>query len=1071
MKKRILSLVLCAAMLLSMCLFLGAGVMDDTTADGSAETTESYIPAVNFTNVAPFVQANAQAANGPARAPLRAANANAANTQLVTNDGVVTTKTATANDDGTYTITLTSYTTGDVKQQQTTKPTDIVLVLDQSGSMDYDMSGSGSTNYNAYLGKAAKNDTLYQQRSNGGANNLWYWLPSGKYVAVSVDKTDNQVVYTPITKGRNNSSQGGATNYWENRDNLYALVDGEWHKVSYTRNRNSFLENYKCTYSIDGVVINYNNDGATHSPVFTGIDDGYLYLSGGNGSVYTYYYFDDNGQRVTIGVSDSSANGSFTAAKLYKKVAGGKTRLDALRAAVEQFAAQIAEKAKGPDEKAGTADDVDHRIAIVGFSSDSYNNTELLTGCKIAKSNDVGDSGDTKYYPTGYAMNGVQYGDAKPADYENALVYMSTDTGRQSVRDAIDALTAHGGTETNKGMDMAKQIFANDSKNGEDRNRVVVLFTDGVPGLNSSDNDTNGAYANPAIKCANDISKDYSATIYTVGIFDGANGENPQSLPANGKWYDRYGKSISSTANRFMHLVSSNYPDATAMDEPGIVNSSLKNDDSYYLSARDADTLNNIFEKIGNNISTPSIKLGTQAYVQDTVSPYFTAPANASAIEVSTEDAVYDTSNNLTWTNKQPFSGKKSVVDKTVKVTGFDYDKNFVSVTGRDENDSKKDGTFHGRRLVVTFTVKAEDAFLGGNNVPTNVAESSGVYQSDGTVVENFDQPEVNVPIKAPTLTKKDANVYYGGDVPSAEQLCNTAAYDSAMANFVTIRYDTNGTVSNTKDSTYTVTMTVSPKDEAKKTSSGEAAEAQSATVTSKVNVYKPEITYKDSVINLGDIANYENNFVSTEWKHGEQTSTDADVTMVGIAPELTYTYTPKADKFTEDTYVNVTVMANGSALPDSVVKFHHNDCDFPGCSFDREQGEFIVHINVFDLTIQKTAKGGTTIDPNQTFVFKVKNNDTGKTMEIVITGEGQQTIKGLPMGSYTITEDTGWSWQYHPTKATQTITVSETSKTVTFENEKAPTNWLTSLAEVINKWITKDGKTTIDQVKIWPTK
>lgn len=72
MKKRILSLVLCAAMLLSMCLFLGAGVAEDTTADGSAETTESYIPAVNFTNVAPFVQANARAANGPARAPLRA---------------------------------------------------------------------------------------------------------------------------------------------------------------------------------------------------------------------------------------------------------------------------------------------------------------------------------------------------------------------------------------------------------------------------------------------------------------------------------------------------------------------------------------------------------------------------------------------------------------------------------------------------------------------------------------------------------------------------------------------------------------------------------------------------------------------------------------------------------------------------------------------------------------------------------------------------------------------------------------------------------------------------------------
>ena len=113
----------------------------------------------------------------------------------------------------------------------------------------------------------------------------------------------------------------------------------------------------------------------------------------------------------------------------------------------------------------------------------------------------------------------------------------------------------------------------------------------------------------------------------------------------------------------------------------------------------------------------------------------------------------------------------------------------------------------------------------------------------------------------------------------------------------------------------------------------------------------------------------------------------------------------------------------------------------------------------MFDLTIVKTAKDGTTIDPNQTFVFKVKNNGNGKTMEIVITGEGQKTVKGLPMGSYTITEDTGWSWQYRPAADTQTITVSETSKTVTFENEKTPTNWLTSLAKALNVW-SSDGTT-----------
>ncbi len=79
--------------------------------------------------------------------------------------------------------------------------------------------------------------------------------------------------------------------------------------------------------------------------------------------------------------------------------------------------------------------------------------------------------------------------------------------------------------------------------------------------------------------------------------------------------------------------------------------------------------------------------------------------------------------------------------------------------------------------------------------------------------------------------------------------------------------------------------------------------------------------------------------------------------------------------------------------------------------------------------------------------------------MEVVITGPGEQTIKNLPMGSYTITEDTNWSWKYTPVgkngaaEPSQTINATGAT-TVTFENKNKGTNWLTSIAEVINKWI-----------------
>lgn len=924
MKKRILSLVLCAAMLLSMCLFLGAGVAEDTTAEGSAESTESYIPAVNFTNVAPFVQANAQAANGPARAPMFAANANGGSTTPTDpakdkdTAGLVTTKTAEALGDDKYKITLTSYTTGTVTEQTTSKPTDIVLVLDQSGSMAEKFSAVSKENADKEAGKTA------------GA----YLTPDGEKLRYK---------------------------------------DGKW---EYYHNVGIFIDRYEWkAYS-------------------------------GN----TFY----------------------------------SSRLLALKTAATTFVNQVSKEA--------TENNVDHRIAIAGFSSNDkdvdvdgtdFKNTEILTGCTVNNNN-----------------NGVQYV-AKPSNetskaYQNYIAACGQAlVTPQSAKAAIDYLEANGGTETDKGMQMAKDILDNDSKKNEDRNRVVVLFTDGVPLIygggswNADSDSTITKRANRAINTANSICG--NATVYTVGVFSGANGDISKGLPQNnGSWENGTNK-----PNRFMHLVSSNYLDATDMATPGNVNPSLKNGDSYYLSAGDADTLNNIFKKISDNISTPSINLGKQAYVQDTVSDYFTAPVGGT-VTVATEKAYYE-NGNLRWTkdNNPPTGLKPTVTDKTVKVSGFDYDANFVSETGRDETDSKKPGDFHGRRLVVTFTVKAEPGFLGGNNVPTNDA-TSGVYDEKGTLVENFDYPRVNVPINTPELTSKDANVYYGGDVPTAEELCTTGTIGKKMDDYVDITYSVKDQVSNTTDDTYNVTMTVSPKYSGENVN-GVVQTAQTKNVTSTVNVYKPEVTFKDSIIDYNATPDYEkDNLVKVVWKHGN----DVAANMTGTAPELTYTYDPKQKPLTEDTYVNVTVSANGTELPKGVVAFVHDDtCGFPGCSFVSEKGQFIVHINVFDLTIVKAAADDSTkIDENQTFVFHVKGNNNGVDMQVVITGPNKQVIKNLPVGDYTITEDTSWSWKYTPVDgATQELksdSIQDGTATVTFKNENNGTNWLTSLAKAINTWV-----------------
>lgn len=107
---------------------------------------------------------------------------------------------------------------------------------------------------------------------------------------------------------------------------------------------------------------------------------------------------------------------------------------------------------------------------------------------------------------------------------------------------------------------------------------------------------------------------------------------------------------------------------------------------------------------------------------------------------------------------------------------------------------------------------------------------------------------------------------------------------------------------------------------------------------------------------------------------------------------------------------------------------------------------------DVFDLTIEKT---GEKIDQHQTFVFRVQGE--GVDMQVVITGTNKQVIKNLPVGNYTITEDTSWSWKYTPvdgdTRQLEAESIENGVATVTFENKNNGTNWLTSLAKAINTW------------------
>ena len=114
------------------------------------------------------------------------------------------------------------------------------------------------------------------------------------------------------------------------------------------------------------------------------------------------------------------------------------------------------------------------------------------------------------------------------------------------------------------------------------------------------------------------------------------------------------------------------------------------------------------------------------------------------------------------------------------------------------------------------------------------------------------------------------------------------------------------------------------------------------------------------------------------------------------------------------------------------------------------------------DLTISK--QGCEAIDENQSFIFTVTGGELPEAgLKVVVKGKGSVTIKGLKVGTtYTITEDTGWSWRYTPEDGEQkkTLDVDKTKNTVSFANKRSEDKWLNGCSWAENNWAFGKKKT-----------
>lgn len=254
-----------------------------------------------------------------------------------------------------------------------------------------------------------------------------------------------------------------------------------------------------------------------------------------------------------------------------------------------------------------------------------------------------------------------------------------------------------------------------------------------------------------------------------------------------------------------------------------------------------------------------------------------------------------------------------------------------------------------------------------------------------------------------------------------------------------------------TEDAEYTVSVRVTPKSEGEG-ADGEAAVAKSGSKQAKVNVFQPELTFKDSEVYYGDSVptDYTGNKVSEVWKHGNTLSTAEGVTMLGTAPELILSGTPDSIKIADgkintkqDVPVDVTVKIGETDVTDKTT-FVHNNCDGKTCTVP-DGTEFLLHVKTCQLTVTKT--GGASDEP---YVFDIyKDND--KYTEVTIKGNSSETICELPVGTYTIKEDTGWSWRFAPIYSVESVELSSTntSGTITCTNTQQKHYWLNGFSSI----------------------
>lgn len=728
-------------------------------------------------------------------------------------DGLKMSKTVTLEDDGTYTVKLEAYATGETKIEtvKQVKPADVILVLDQSGSMksdNYKINGvptgykavttlptnaelaEGNTEYFYKVGeeyykvtatKEVVGKTIAWQDRTGKtypdddiADTISIWLgeEGDQYY---YEATFNTETYA---KSMLSIYHRHKTTIWGNVADIvgtrYGYVDDKSGDVLIFGSstdmkslRNDFNEKYAGVYDDNHDILygfQYNNapeeykgNTSKENPFYVAAT--YIPVTKQETNTVRYTYTIDviDGDSITTSVIGHSETGIESAinstnvnvSPLYVRTyANDQYRIEALKYAANQFVENIRASA--------LKNGVDHRIAIVGFGSDEYtgstseyywSNTELFVGATQYNYSAGGKESTYNQLPN-LAAN--HYGDA--------LQSVNSAIGYTNLLASIKELDGKGATYPQYGFKMANDIFEREDAAGayvnDERSKIIIFMTDGEPGDTSYEDSAAEATIEEAAysKGIGGENKDegWNATVYTVAVLS--------SAPTTGSDIDTYLKSVSSGEE--------------------------------YTLATNASALTGFFDEVDKNISssTTSVELSKKNRVIDLFSDYFTVPEGFSVeSNVTLQIAKHTGYENFDTPTAAPANVKAELLQQNgvvtgVNVTGFDFishnDKNEGNLVGDNTSNTEAGSTVAwGNKLVITITgLLAKDEAAQNQYIDTNKAYS-GIWDDDTDgnfgLLKAFNMPQTY-------LSKETFVLDYAKSITLTEYDFGTPKFDSA---------------------------------------------------------------------------------------------------------------------------------------------------------------------------------------------------------------------------------------------------------------------------------------------------